>query len=62
MEHTVAASRIYIRDPKGVLNLIHKIHYPENPAILNFSKAIIGRGSMTAIFRPKNIFNHHDTG
>jgi len=49
MEHAAVASRIYLRDPKGVLNLIHKIHYPENPAILNFSKATIGRGSMAAI-------------
>ena len=29
MEHTVAASRIYFRDPKGVHDLIHKIHYHE---------------------------------
>jgi len=30
MEHTVAASRIYFRDPKGVHDLIHKIHYHED--------------------------------
>jgi predicted phosphate transport protein (TIGR00153 family) len=29
MEHTIAASRIYFRDPKGVHDLIHKIHYHE---------------------------------
>ncbi|MGR9037011.1 MAG: DUF47 domain-containing protein [Gammaproteobacteria bacterium] len=29
MEHTVTASRIYFRDPKGVHDLIHKIHYHE---------------------------------
>lgn len=27
MEHTVTAARIYFRDPKGVHDLIHKIHY-----------------------------------
>jgi len=27
MEHTVVAARIYFRDPKGVHDLIHKIHY-----------------------------------
>jgi uncharacterized protein Yka (UPF0111/DUF47 family) len=27
MEHTVIASRIYFRDPKGVHDFIHKIHY-----------------------------------
>jgi predicted phosphate transport protein (TIGR00153 family) len=29
MEHTVSAARIYFRDPKGVHDLIHKIHYHE---------------------------------
>lgn len=29
MEHTVVASRIYFRDPKGVHDIIHKIHYHE---------------------------------
>ena len=29
MEYTVTASRIYFRDPKGVHDLIHKIHYHE---------------------------------
>ena len=29
MEHTVVASRIYFHDPKGVHDIIHKIHYHE---------------------------------
>ncbi|MGY6276944.1 DUF47 domain-containing protein [Methylomonas sp. MgM2] len=32
MEHAVAASRVYFRDPKGVNDLIHKIHYHEEEA------------------------------
>ena len=32
MEHTVAASRIYFRDPKAVHDQIHKIHYHEQEA------------------------------
>jgi hypothetical protein len=32
MDHTVAASRIYFRDPKAVHDLIHKIHYHEQEA------------------------------
>jgi uncharacterized protein len=32
MDHTVAASRIYFRDPKAVHDQIHKIHYHEEEA------------------------------
>jgi uncharacterized protein Yka (UPF0111/DUF47 family) len=32
MEHTVAASRIYFRDPKAVHDQIHKIQYHEQEA------------------------------
>ncbi|MGZ8181836.1 MAG: DUF47 family protein [Methylobacter sp.] len=32
MEHTVAAARIYFRDPKAVHDQIHKIHYHEEEA------------------------------
>ena len=32
MEHTVAAARIYFRDPKAVHDQIHKIHYHEQEA------------------------------
>ncbi len=32
MEHTVSAARIYFRDPKGVHDLIHKIHYHQEEA------------------------------
>ena len=32
MDHTVAASRIYFRDPKAVHDQIHKIHYHEQEA------------------------------
>ena len=32
VEHTVAASRIYFRDPKAVHDPIHKIHYHEQEA------------------------------
>jgi len=32
MEHTVAAARIYFRDPKAVHDQIHKIHYHQEEA------------------------------
>jgi uncharacterized protein Yka (UPF0111/DUF47 family) len=46
MAHTVAASRIYFRDPKGVHDLIHKIHYHEEEAeklFIQLLKSIFGR-------------------
>jgi predicted phosphate transport protein (TIGR00153 family) len=48
MEQTIAASRIYFRDPKGVHDLIHKIHYHEEETEKLFIRLL------------KNIFGSND--